>query len=64
MGKIIRKFPIWFPIVLYVISPNQETLKKQIISTVLAVSDFDLAYDLYRVYGEVCINVFWNYASS
>ena len=41
---------------------GDETLKKQIISTVLAVSDFDLAYDLYRVYGEVCINVFWNYA--
>ena len=46
------------------LDPKQgdETLKKQIISTVLAVSDFDLAYDLYRVYGEVCINVFWNYA--
>lgn len=46
------------------LDPKQgdENLKKQILTTVLAVSEFDLAYDLYKTYGEICIDIFWNYA--
>lgn len=38
-----------------------EFLKNRILVTVLSVSEYDLAYDLYKIYGETSIDIFWNY---
>lgn len=46
------------------IDPKQgdENLKNEVVATVLLSSQYDLAYDLYKIYGESCINEFWHYA--
>lgn len=46
------------------IDPKQgdENLKNEVVATVLLTSQYDLAYDLYKIYGESCINEFWHYA--
>lgn len=40
---------------------KEETLDKKIIQTVLHTSEYDLSYDLYKIYEKECIQVFWDY---
>lgn len=46
------------------IDPKQgdEKLKDEIVNTILLSSQYDLAYDLYKIYGETCLNEYWHYA--
>ena len=40
---------------------KEETIHKKIIQTVLQTSVYDFSYDLYRVYGKECMQVYWDY---
>lgn len=43
------------------LSRKEERLDKKIIQIVLQTSEYDLSYDLYRVYEKECIQVYWDY---
>lgn len=40
---------------------EEEIMDKKIIQTVLQTSIYDLSYDLYRVYEQECMQVYWDY---
>lgn len=43
------------------LSPQNDSLDKKIIETVLQASEYDLADELFKIYGNECIQLYWTY---
>lgn len=43
------------------LSPQNDSVDKKIIKTVLQTSEYDLADELYKIYGNECIQLYWSY---
>ncbi len=43
------------------LSPQNDSIDKKIIKTVLQTSEYDLADELYKIYGDECIQLYWTY---